>query len=389
MFLAAAPYFYHRFSSDEWAAAHYQSSILIVSTVTNLGSSFTLAKLQKRTSYPKQITVSLLINIVIFSLLALSTGLLKNASIGLYFSFLMLMVAGTSLATGMNQIGVFAYVSGFGRPEYTQAIMAGQGLAGVLPCIVQILSVLVVPEQTGEQKVPQESAKSAFLYFITSTFVSLSALVAFGSLSKRRSNAMSEFAQSSPDTASDHTGRKTVSLWGLFKKLRFMALALFLCFAVTMMFPVFTAKIESVRDPQDHRINDLPSSGARITASLFCAANYHISPKYTSQHPSPKYRSIKPTQKHKPTSTNPTTPHSPSNHNQTTSDTSPDPHDSNQTPSPSDNTHTQLYNAPAESSSPYPSPSHNIHNSSHNTLPSPHNHPSGTPADTTPDYSAK
>ncbi|EIT76226.1 nucleoside transporter-domain-containing protein [Aspergillus flavus] len=250
MFLAAAPYFYHRFSSDEWAAAHYQSSILIVSTVTNLGSSFTLAKLQKRTSYPKQITVSLLINIVIFTLLALSTGLLKNASIGLYFSFLMLMVAGTSLATGMNQIGVFAYVSGFGRPEYTQAIMAGQGLAGVLPCIVQILSVLVVPEQTGEQKVPQESAKSAFLYFITSTFVSLSALVAFGSLAKRRSNAMSEFAQSSPDTASDHTGRKTVSLWGLFKKLRFMALALFLCFAVTMMFPVFTAKIESVRDPQ-------------------------------------------------------------------------------------------------------------------------------------------
>lgn len=133
MFLAAAPYFYHRFSSDEWAAAHYQSSILIVSTVTNLGSSFTLAKLQKRTSYPKQITVSLLINIVIFTLLALSTGLLKNASIGLYFSFLMLMVAGTSLATGMNQIGVFAYVSGFGRPEYTQAIMAGQGLAGAWP----------------------------------------------------------------------------------------------------------------------------------------------------------------------------------------------------------------------------------------------------------------
>ncbi|KAE8392383.1 hypothetical protein ETB97_012686 [Aspergillus alliaceus] len=248
MFLAAAPYFYHRFSPDEWAAAHYQSSILIVSTITNLGSSFTIAKLQKRMSYSKQITVSLLINIVIFTLLALSTGLLKNASIRLYFSFLMVMVFGTSLATGMNQIGVFAYVSGFGRPEYTQAIMAGQGLAGVLPGIVQILSVLAVPVQTGEQKTPQESSKSAFLYFITSTFVSLSALIAFGSLNKQRSNTMTDFTGASPDTASDHTNGKTVSLWSLFKRLRLMALALFLCFAVTMMFPVFTAEIESVRD---------------------------------------------------------------------------------------------------------------------------------------------
>ncbi|KAF7590453.1 hypothetical protein BBP40_002857 [Aspergillus hancockii] len=251
MFLAAAPYFYDRFSSDDWAAAHYQSAILIVSTVTNLGSSFTLAKFQKWTSYPKQITISLLINIVIFTLLALSTGFLKEVSTTVYFCFLMLMVFGASLATGMNQIGVFAYVSGFGREEYTQAIMAGQGVAGVLPGVVQILSVLAVPEQTGETKVPQESSKSAFLYFITSTFVSLAALVAFGSLSKRRSNTGSNFTESPSESSSGHRDDKTVSLWALFKQLRLMAISLFLCFLVTMMFPIFTAKIESVRDPED------------------------------------------------------------------------------------------------------------------------------------------
>jgi equilibrative nucleoside transporter 1/2/3 len=250
MFLAAAPYFYHRFSSDEWAATHYQSAILIVSTVTNLGSSFTLAKFQKWTTYPRQITISLLINIGIFTLLALSTGFLKDVSTKIYFSFLMLMVFGASLATGMNQVGVFAYVSGFGREEYTQAIMAGQGVAGVLPGIVQIISVLAVPDQTGGTNVPQESSKSAFLYFITSTFVSLSALVAFGSLSKRRKNAMTESTERPSDTGSERTDGKTVSLWGLFKQLRLMALALFICFLVTMMFPIFTAKIESVRDPE-------------------------------------------------------------------------------------------------------------------------------------------
>ena len=56
MFLAAAPYFYHRFQTDDWAATHYQPSILTVSTVTNLGSSFILAKLQKVCQKPTKMT---------------------------------------------------------------------------------------------------------------------------------------------------------------------------------------------------------------------------------------------------------------------------------------------------------------------------------------------
>lgn len=45
------------------------------------------------------------------------------------------MVFFASLATGLCQNGVFAYVAGFGRGEYTQSIMTGQAIAGVLPCI--------------------------------------------------------------------------------------------------------------------------------------------------------------------------------------------------------------------------------------------------------------
>ncbi|GKZ51466.1 hypothetical protein AbraIFM66951_005814, partial [Aspergillus brasiliensis] len=189
MFLAAAPYFYHRFHTDDWAATHYQPSILTVSTVTNLGSSFILAKLQKGASYPKRVTISLLINIVVFTLLAFSTILMKDVAVSTYFSFLMIMVFGASLATGINQNGVYAYVSGFGREEYTQAIMGGQGVAGVLPCIVQILSVVSVPSKKEGQKAPQESSKSAFAYFITATAVSSFALLAFLSLVKRRKSS--------------------------------------------------------------------------------------------------------------------------------------------------------------------------------------------------------
>ncbi|KAE8146677.1 nucleoside transporter-domain-containing protein [Aspergillus avenaceus] len=246
MFLAAAPYFYDRFRSDEWASTHYQSSILIVSTITNLGSLFTLVKLQKRTSYARLITVSLLLNILVFTLLALSTGFLKDASVMVYFFFLMVMVFGASLATAISQIGIFGYASGFGRTEYTQAIMAGQGLAGVLPCIVQILSVLAVSGDKQEPTVPQTSPKSAFLYFITSTVVSVLALVAFASLARRQPAPVSGLSENASEGDSDNEESKTVSLWDLFKQLRFMALAVFLCFTVTMMYPVFTAEIESV-----------------------------------------------------------------------------------------------------------------------------------------------
>lgn len=142
--LAAAPYFQTRFESDEWASKHYQPSILSVFTVTNLATVAVLAKVQKNASYPWRITVALLMTSIVFTLLAFSTVIMKDISVRVYFGFLMVMVFGASLATGINQNGLFAYVLGFDREEYTQAIMGGQGLAGVLPCIVQILSALAV-----------------------------------------------------------------------------------------------------------------------------------------------------------------------------------------------------------------------------------------------------
>ncbi|GAQ08154.1 isotrichodermin C-15 hydroxylase [Aspergillus lentulus] len=243
MFLAAAPYFYLRFRSDNWTATHFQPSILTVSTITNLGSAFILAKLQKGASYPRRVTLSLLINIVVFSLLALSTVFMKDVDVKAYFSFLMFMVFGASLATGINQNGVFAYVSGFGREEYTQAIMAGQGVAGVLPCVVQIISALAVPERKG-QNLPQASSKSAFMYFITATAIAAISLVAFLSLVRRRSGISLQLTEELHDSISSGYAHKTVSLWVLFKKLRFLASALFLCFAITMVYAVFTAEIE-------------------------------------------------------------------------------------------------------------------------------------------------
>ena len=254
MFLAAAPYFAQRFESDDWAETHFQSSILSVSTVTNLAALFVLAKLQKNASYPRRIILSLLITIAVFTLLALASLTMQNVTVGTYFGFLMVMVFGASLATGVNQNGVFAYVSGFGREEYTQAIMAGQGVAGVLPCIAQIASVLAVPEaKDGAPNLPQNSSTSAFIYFTTAVVVASMTLAAFIYLLRHKSELEDQPTDESDPMLPEEEGQKhvNVSLLALSKKLRWVGSSVFLCFAVTMVFPVFTAKIDSVNEHGD------------------------------------------------------------------------------------------------------------------------------------------
>lgn len=249
MFLAAFPYFQYRFSSSPWLLAHFGSAIISVSTVTNLVSMGVLTHLQAGASYPARITASLVLNICGFTLLALSTVTFTNVSPEVYFGFLMVIVFTASLACGLLQNGAFSYVSGFGVPKYAQAIMAGQGVAGVLPPIAQIVSVLSVAE--AEDGATQASPKSAFAYFLTATAVSALALAAFPVL-VRRSRDHTVVAKAILDAvdggeAEERIEGRVVGMWTLLSKLRWFSAAIALCFAITMLFPVFTQEIYSVR----------------------------------------------------------------------------------------------------------------------------------------------
>lgn len=229
----------------------------------NLGVVYLFANVQKDVSYPRRITVSLVINCVTFTLLAFSTFALKDVSVPVYFGFLMVMVLAASFATGLNQNGVFAYAAGFGREEYTQAIMSGQGVAGVLPCIAQIASVLLVPMDIHDGKkrsdnTPEASPKAAFIYFMTAASVSVLTLLAFLYLLRHQPGPRPKLVtENDDDEIADHLHDKSVSLWTLFRKLRYLGLSVSMCFLVTMMFfPVYTSEILSVNDPQQSRIYD-------------------------------------------------------------------------------------------------------------------------------------
>lgn len=251
MFLAATPYFRGRFESNEWTLKNFQSSIISVFSITNLICVLVLAKIQKNASYPKRIILSLLLNVAVFCVLAISTSsVFSSVSTGGYFGFLMVMVFGASAATGTNQNGVYSYISGFQGGEYTQAVMIGQGIAGVFPHIIQIASVLAIPESKEvDEAAKKEASKSAFIFFMAAAVVSAVTLVAFIYLMRRHKSLaalklLNEDGQEPPKLA----GKKSIPLWTLFKKLPFISVAILLCFLVTMMYPVFTGRIESVRN---------------------------------------------------------------------------------------------------------------------------------------------
>lgn len=249
MFLAAATYFATRFQGSPWILANYQSSILSVATTANLACMFLLTNLQAGASYPRRIILALIIDIVVFTILALSTIFFVTVSPGVYFAFLLATVLATSTATGLLQNGALAFVATFAHPSYMQAIMTGQAVAGVLPSIAQIVSVLAVPEESPSSTdappavpPPQTSSTSAFMYFLTATFVAVLTLIAFTPLARRH---IAHRPSSPNPTSSAAPTRKIMSLPALYAQLPFYSASIFLCFTLTMFFPVYTAQITS------------------------------------------------------------------------------------------------------------------------------------------------
>ncbi|KAI1331293.1 nucleoside transporter [Xylariaceae sp. FL0255] len=259
MFLAAAPYFQLRFQDDEWALRSFQSAILSVSTLSNLGTMAILAKMQHSASYPLRINLALYVNVGVFALLTASAKLFLDTTPSAYLVFLLSMVALTAWAAGLIQNGAFAFASSFGRPEYMQGIMAGQGFAGVLPSLVQVISVLVAPPPeavSGTVSADPEEGTAAFIYFLTAVLISIVALIAFVPLVSRHSriveNRMVDHMAASMNSIeeAERAARKVVGMVTLFKKLRWLCGGVFLCFTATMFFPIFTTKILSVTPPE-------------------------------------------------------------------------------------------------------------------------------------------
>ncbi|KAI9014393.1 equilibrative nucleoside transporter [Phycomyces nitens] len=172
-----------------------------------------------------------------------------------YFWCTLAMLVITGVSTSFFQISVFAEASRF-PSEYMQAVMSGQGVAGVAVAVSSILSALA-----GSTNSPPDEAaiaRSAFLYFMTALIITVAALIGRFVVVRQRFYLRHITFETVPASASDDRledvesssqmfATESLSVSRVFCKSAGLIFAVGYVFFITLaLFPSITALIKSV-----------------------------------------------------------------------------------------------------------------------------------------------
>ncbi|ODQ64300.1 hypothetical protein NADFUDRAFT_47533 [Nadsonia fulvescens var. elongata DSM 6958] len=236
-FLSAAPYFYVRFEASQYLQNNSASFIMTISTVTSTLSNLYLSHCHAKANYPRRFIYANIINALVFGILTLSCRFWTTISVEGYFIYLLISVFLSSVGACLGQNGIFAILHRL-PVVYTQALMVGQSIAGVLPASVLILSTLYTSSKPVAVVTPDlDETLGTAIYFATASLISLAGLGLFYMVVRRNPHALAK---------SDNihqTNKAHVSLMSLAQQLRGPASTIVLVFSVTLIFPVFAANV--------------------------------------------------------------------------------------------------------------------------------------------------
>lgn len=267
--LSASQYFKHDIFKDTsiWAKI-FTSSMMSFSTISAMLFNIYLARRQYK--YSRRVMNGLVWEIIVFLVMCFFTVLHFLLPKWFNFMFIMGLVVISSMGTAMTQNGIMAIANVFGS-EYSQGVMVGQAVAGVLPSLV--LFALSFIENSSVS-----TTGGILLYFFTTTLVVTVCVVMF-SVSKigrkvaeswnvedgRLSDVLVGSLRSSEedirivrridqvnddDDDDDHSNNSDdegeelklkVPFEVLFAKLKYLVLSIFTTFVVTLVFPVFAS----------------------------------------------------------------------------------------------------------------------------------------------------
>lgn len=273
-FLSASGYYSDRFSDSPSLGKVYSSSMMTIFTITSTASNYYLALRQKNVHYGRRINMGLSLMIGVFILMAFSctVNFLLRMNDHVFFVLLMIMVFITSAATSLAQNGTMAMVNVLGS-IYANGVMVGQAVAGILPSIALIISVLLLGNNERSYKQESKNLKGEnekdygiFVYYIMTSLIALMSMLLFrwvGSYKRtesysplpeepREEESNDEMrAQETTDDLEQNTAdicqTAYVPFSVLWLKLKPVVMTIFFIFCVTLAFPVFASKVESVR----------------------------------------------------------------------------------------------------------------------------------------------
>lgn len=257
-FLSASAYYGERFASSPRLAKTYSSTMMTVSTMTSLVYNYYLSQAQKGADYHRRVNLGLGITTGIFCVMALSCvgELFLAMNDTVFFVGLMAMVLGSAAATCLAQNGTMAMVNVLGG-IYANGVMVGQAVAGVLPSVALIASLLIVGENKTQGKKTMERDYGLFLYYIAASLVSLASMgllhfvtrkgdIDYEALTDNEAETSMDLDPHDPEFDIGQT--RHVPFLVLWSKLKYLVLTIVVTFSVTLVFPVFASTVTSVHE---------------------------------------------------------------------------------------------------------------------------------------------
>lgn len=286
--LSATLYFQNNlFHTTSIYAKIFTSSMMTISTVTSLFFNIYLSNRQH--SYNQRVTRGLIWQINTFialTVLSFLTTRFENIPMWLTFGVIMCLVSISAISTALTQNGIMAIANVFGS-QFSQSVMLGQAVAGVLPSIVLFFVALIKngggDGMDGSDDETMNSGGILF-YFMTTALVCTVSIILYkvtninGMLSTMTNESEYALLHPSTENINDNnnnsideeenlsltTKQNKVPLSRLYGKLKYLVLSIFSTFVVTLIFPVFAATV---------RVSDLPLTNTQYIPLVFTVWN--------------------------------------------------------------------------------------------------------------------
>lgn len=252
-FLSASAYYAERFAHTPSLIRLLLSTIMTVSSVFSTIFNAYLSQSQKGVNYLHRVYQGLSLTIVVFFIMAIScvSDFFIHMNDYLFFFTLIGMVFVSALATCFAQNGTMALVNVAGS-IYANGVMVGQAVAGVLPSIALIVSILLVGEVIHSNSEYMEKDYGVFLYYITASLLSAASMGLLWFIHQDHTQGYEALGQTYP-TFEEEVQKEHVPFLQLWNKLKLIVMTIFLTFSITLVFPVFASNIASTHT-ESHRL---------------------------------------------------------------------------------------------------------------------------------------
>ncbi|CAG8568108.1 13763_t:CDS:2 [Dentiscutata heterogama] len=177
VFITASVFFHSRFLGSPYSD-NFQNYFSIVNMGSNLLFLTHALYTQTTANVSVRLIFSLFVSAFTFFAITVSTQFLELFTPSGYFYFAITLVFLIGMTTAYQQNAIFGIVALF-PPKYTQAVMSGQGLAGLAISLSQIFSALAVDQTSNQTPAGDDLTLSTFIYFLSAFAVILVSLVSY------------------------------------------------------------------------------------------------------------------------------------------------------------------------------------------------------------------